>query len=40
MILVTCYTRNDLDGAACVYAYAEFLQKKGINDYFHQSSEA
>ena len=31
MILVTCYTRNDLDGAACVYAYAEFLQKKGIN---------
>ena len=30
-VIVTCYTRNDLDGTACAYAYAEFLQKKGTN---------
>ena len=27
MILVTAYERPDLDGTACAFAYAEFLQK-------------
>lgn len=31
MILVTDYMRNDLDGVACVYAYSEFLKKKGVD---------
>jgi manganese-dependent inorganic pyrophosphatase len=30
-ILVTCYVNPDLDGFAGVFAYAEFLNKKGIN---------
>lgn|SRR3989338_8469878 len=31
MILVTDYLRNDIDGVACIYAYSEFLNKKGID---------
>jgi len=30
-ILVTCYVNPDLDGYAGVFAYAEFLEKKGID---------
>ncbi len=31
MILVTDYLRNDIDGVACIYAYSELLNKKGID---------
>lgn len=29
--LITCYVNPDLDGYACAVAYAEFLEKKGLN---------
>jgi manganese-dependent inorganic pyrophosphatase len=30
-VLITCYVNPDLDGVACVLAYAEFLSKSGKN---------